>query len=145
MKITIEEKQKGLNRVYPYLGKEEALNLIVAFTAPETGVVIEVGSSTKWELNKSFDSWAESYFTPMHPHPQPEQEPAPIPLNERKYPYVGKDEFEQFILFTAPKTGMLIKEAIPHISNPLGGVGGWAESRFAPIPNISRIIIDLES
>ncbi len=143
MKITIEEKQKGLNRVYPYLGKEEALNLIVAFTAPETGVVIEVGSSTKWELNKSFDSWAESYFTPMHPHPQPEQEPAPIPLNERKYPYVGKDELGQSVLFTESCVGMLIKKEV-ETAWPIGDCSNeWAESEFTPIP-VSRIIIDLE-
>lgn len=140
MRIIIEEKQKELSRVYPYLGENESWN-VVAFTAPKTGVVVLVGTTTKWEQGEVLDVLEESTFTPMHPQPEPE--PEPIPVEKRKYPYVGKDEFEQLVLFTNPKTGMLIKEASEDPVNTLLDVGDWAESAFTPIP-VSRIIIDLE-
>jgi len=138
MRIIIEEKQKELSRVYPYLGENESWN-VVAFTAPKTGVVVLVGTTTKWEQGEVLDVLEESTFTPMHPQPEPE----PIQVEQRKYPYVGKDEFEQLVLFTNPKTGMLIKETSEEPINPLGDIGDWAESAFTPIP-VSRIIIDLE-
>ncbi len=139
MKITIEENENYLSRVYPYLGKTKK-GLVVAFIAPKTGVVVD-GRGTQWNITNIMDTWDEDNFTPMHPQPEPE--PDIIPLEDRKYPYVGKDEFEQLVLFTNPKTGMLIKEASEDPVNTLLDVGDWAESAFTPIP-VSRIIIDLE-
>jgi len=135
MKITIEEnKQK---RTYPYLGKDGS-GLIVAFTAPEKGVVIKGDEFHK--TGRKVDSFNEDAFAPINSQPEPE----PIPVEDRKYPYVGKDELGQSVLFTAPYIGMLIKKE-GETSWPLGDYSSdWVESDFTPVPNISRIIIDLE-
>jgi len=140
MKITIEENKQ--QRSYPYLGKNESGN-IVAFTAPKTGVVVLVGSTTKWEQGEVLDVWNESAFTPIHPQPEPE--PEPIPVEDRKYPYVGIAKNPEIkVLFTESCAGICIEDLDKKDSN-LGFIGrGYIESDFAPIPNISRIIIDLE-
>lgn len=140
MKITIEEKQKELSRVYPYLGENESWN-VVAFTAPKTGVVVLVGTTTKWEQGEVLDVLEESTFTPMHPQPEPE----PIQVEQRKYPYVGRHNGAGYkVLFTAEKTGMLIDGEYEELF--IGDCSDtWNEHNFIPVPTpVSRIIIDLE-
>ena len=139
MKITIEENKP--KRTYPYLGKDGS-GLIACFTAPEKGIVIKGDEFHK--TGRRFDSFNEDAFTPMHPQPEPE--PVPIPVEDRKYPYVGRHNGAGYkVLFTAEITGMLIEGEYEELF--IGDCSDtWNEQNFipAPIPNISRIIIDLE-
>ena len=144
MKITIEEKQNPLNRIYPYLGVKYDNGMVVAFTEPKNGIVVEKASSNRYDRGDFIDAWDESEFTPMHP--QPQTEPEPTPVKDRKYPYVGRHNGAGYkVLFTAEKTGMLIDGEYEELF--IGDCSDtWNEQNFitTPIPNISRIIIDLE-
>lgn len=134
MKITIEEnKQK---RTYPYLGKDGS-GLIACFTSPEKGVVIKGDEFHK--TGRKFDSFNELAFTPMHPQPEPV--PEPIPIEQRKYPYVGKSDNGNVVMFIYPDTGMLIGKGTATLD--IGNGNCFSESQFTPIP-VTRIIIDLE-
>lgn len=118
---------------------------MVAFTAPKKGIVVEAGSSTKWEEMESFDAWAESNFTPIHPQPEPE--PKPIPVEQRIYPYVGVNGNLMKVLFTEKETGMVVDTGINEFLNHgwklLSHQDEWEESDFTPI-HVSKIIIELD-
>lgn len=136
MKITIEEKQKPLNRIYPYLGENRNLGLLVAFTSPSKGVVIKGGEFHK--VGDKDSTWNELSFEPIESHPQPK----PIPVEERKYPYVGVADNGLKVYFTTKRSGVVIEPGRSTYSY-FATSKIWDENAFTPI-QVSKITIELD-
>lgn len=55
-------------RAYPYLGITSHGNseIIVFFTAPQTGLCVSAGSSSGWAVGAFHEAWAERQFEIFH-------------------------------------------------------------------------------